>query len=228
MPADVAAPPKPRPIEPHQAMGGHFAARGCQPRRQRAAGSGGGVDREENGVSTVAGESGRRRLRRVRRPVRLVQVLIAVLAVAGATLVTAGPASAAMQCDYQVGLYNVCLSVDGVGDGKYHVHVGIDVHMSLADAQEYLDDDGDPFLAIIRGDDGGGLAEVLSYPTLRGLGASDESGLSADFDATIPGSVLDEDHGDGDEIRAQVRLTDTDTNVVTGEWITAVMVGNWS
>jgi hypothetical protein len=178
-------------------------------------------------VSTVTGERGRRRLARFRRPRRLVQVLIAVLAVAGATLVTAGPASAAMQCDYQVGLYNVCLSVNGVGNGMYNVHVGIDVHMSLADAQEYIDDPDDPLLAIIRGDDGGRIAEVLSYPRLVGLGASEESGLSADFDATIPGSVLDEDPGAGDEIRAQVRLTDTDTNTLTGEWITAVMVGNW-
>jgi hypothetical protein len=159
--------------------------------------------------------------------VRLVQVLIAVLAVGGAMLATAGPASAAMRCDYQEGLYNVCLTVNGVGNGMYNVHVGIDVHMSLADAQEYVDDEGDPLLAMVRGDDGGRLAEILSYPTLRGLGASGESGLSADFDATIPGSVLDEDHGDGDEIHAQVRLTDTDTNVVTGEWVTGVMVGNW-
>jgi hypothetical protein len=156
---------------------------------------------------------------------RLLQLLIAATAVVGAVSLTAGPASAAQTCTGHADS-NLCLAVNGVGNGTFAVHVGIDVHMSLEEAQEYIDDPGDPFVVWIRGDDSGSLAEFLFTVPRTDLGASAESGLSGDFDIVVPGSWLNEDNGT-DEVRAQVFLIDTDTNTTTATFVSNRIVGNW-
>jgi hypothetical protein len=156
---------------------------------------------------------------------RLLQAVIAVAAVLGAVFVTAGPASAVQTCTGRPEA-NLCLAINGRSDGLFAVHVGIDVHMSLEEAQEYVDDAGNPLSASIRGDDSGSVSQFLFSVPLTALGASAESGLSADFDLVVPGSWLNEDSGT-DEIRAVVTLVDTDTNTVTGTFVSNVIVGNW-
>jgi len=157
---------------------------------------------------------------------RLLQLLIAATAVVGAVGLMAGPASAAQTCTGAADS-NLCLAINGLGGNTFAVHVGIDVHMSLEKAQEYIDDPGDPFIVWIRGDDSGSLAEFLFTVPRTALGASAESGLSGDFDITVPGSLLNEDTGQ-DEIRAQVFLIDTDTTHTDATFVSNRIVGNWS
>jgi hypothetical protein len=171
-----------------------------------------------------------------RRLVRLLGVLIAVVGVVGVVGLTAGPAAAAQTCTGRSDS-NLCLAVDALGGGLFRVHVGIDVHMSFAQAQEYIDDPGDPFVVTIVGDDGivscpifcGTVIPVLFQVPLTALGASDESGLSADFDVTVPGSALNEDPpGQEDEIRTFVELWDRDTNRLITRFMSNQLSGNWS
>jgi hypothetical protein len=61
---------------------------------------------------------------------------------------------------------------------------------------------------------------------LTDVGASSESGLSADFDLVVPGSWLNEDNGT-DEVRAFVSLIDTDTNTIRNTFLSNQIVGNW-
>jgi hypothetical protein len=156
---------------------------------------------------------------------RLGQLVIAAMAVPAAVALTAVPASAAQTCTGRTDS-NLCLSIDRRADGNYNVHVGIDVHMPLWQAQEYVDDPGVPFTVWIRGDDGS-PAEYLFRVPITALVATSESGLSADFDTVVSGSALDEDRGGTDEVRAQVTLTDTDTNTTTGVYRSNQIVGNW-
>src|SRR5882724_11275993 len=173
------------------------------------------------------------RSRRARR--RLLRVLIAAVGVLGVVGSTAGPASAAQTCT-GASDSNLCLAVDGLGGGLFRVHVGIDVHMSLADAQEYIDDPGDPFVVTIVADDGivscpifcGTVIPTLFQVPLTALGASSGSGLSGDFDIIVAGSSLDEDPpGQEDEIRAFVELWDRDTNRLIHRFMSNQLSGNW-
>jgi hypothetical protein len=148
--------------------------------------------------------------RRQGRPKRrLFQLLIAAVAVFGAVGLMAAPASAAQTCTG--GTNNLCLSINRLADGRYLVHVGIDVRMSLDAAQEYIDDVGDPFTVTIHGDDDGDLGDSRFTLTQTGLSASADFGLSGDFEKIVPGFFLDEDNGT-DEVRALVKLTDTDVD----------------
>jgi hypothetical protein len=156
---------------------------------------------------------------------RLLQVMIAAAAVFGAVGLTAAPASAEQTCTGRPDS-NLCLAINGLGNGTFAVHVGIDVHMSLEEAQEYVDDAGDPLFASIRGDDSGNVSQFLFSMPLTDVGASSESGLSADFDLVVPGSWLNEDNGT-DEIRAFVSLIDTDTNTIRKTFLSNQIVGNW-
>lgn len=142
---------------------------------------------------------------------RLVRLTVAVAAVAGAIGAMATPASAAQTCTGETAS-NVCLSINQLNDGTYAVHVGIDVHMSLAAAQEYIDDQGDPFQVVVKGDDK--FDDTLFSVPRTALSASSGSGLSGDFDVIVFGFQLDEDHDwwdNHDEVYAWITLTDTDT-----------------
>jgi len=162
--------------------------------------------------------------RRGRARRRVLRALLAVTMVLGAISLTAGTASAAQVCTGARDS-NVCLAINGVGNGQYAVHVGIDDHISGADAQEYIDDAGDPFTVWIRGYDNGPNEFLFRLP-MTDIGASDAFGLSADFDLTVPGAWLNEDSGT-DEIVAVLTLTDTDTNTVTRTFTSPVIIGNW-
>ncbi|MBB3083100.1 hypothetical protein [Geodermatophilus sabuli] len=162
---------------------------------------------------------------------RLLQLPIAATAVLGAVALTAAPASAAQTCKPVTGS-NLCLSINQRADGNFDVHVGIDVHMPLDKAQEYVDDEGDPFTVWIRGEDGKHDENLFSVPMTPGtLVATPESGLSADFDTVVAGRDLDEDRGGRDEIFAQVQLIDTDNGEEDkGEgspFISHQIFGNW-
>jgi hypothetical protein len=142
----------------------------------------------------------------------LLQLPIAATAVLGAVALTAAPASAAQTCTGNPDS-NLCFSINQRADGNFDVHVGIDVHMPLDEAQEYVDDEGDPFTVWIRGEDGDVDQNRFSVPMTDGtLVATPESGLSAEFDRVVDGSYLDANPGGKDEIFAQVQLIDTDTN----------------
>jgi hypothetical protein len=161
---------------------------------------------------------------------RLLQLPIAATAVLGAIALTAAPASAAQTCTGKPDS-NLCFSINQRADGNFDVHVGIDVHMDLGDAQEYVDDVGEPaFTVWIRGYDGKPDRNLFSVPMTDGtLVATPESGLSAEFDRVVEGRDLDEDLGSTDEVLAYVTLTDTDTDVKhpRSPFISNRLTGNW-
>ncbi|WP_086669203.1 hypothetical protein [Lentzea kentuckyensis] len=155
---------------------------------------------------------------------RLPRALLAVAMTLGIVGATAGTAAAVQSCTGATDS-NVCLRIEGVGNGNFAVHVGIDYHISREEAQEYIDDFGDPFTVWIRGQDNGPNEFLFALP-MTAIGASDDFGLSADFDLTVPGAWLNEDNGT-DEIVAVLTLTDTDTNTVTRTFRSPVITGNW-
>src|SRR6266542_84272 len=100
----------------------------------------------------------------------------------GALVALADPASAEMKCTGRPDS-NVCLTITPTWDNRdYYVHVGIDVHMSLATAQRYVDQ-GSPLTAKIMGADPG-ADDFRFFMRVTDLGASADYGLSADFDYT--------------------------------------------
>ena len=159
---------------------------------------------------------------------RILGILIAVTAVFGALALAAGPASAEQRCTGGSDA-NLCLTIEGRSDGLFNVDVGIDIHIPLDAAQEYIDDPGDPVAAVIWGDEGNETHfvadERLGATALVDLGATAEFGLSADFHTVMSGFQLNEDNGQ-DEIRAVVTLTDTDTNTSI-DFVSRRIVGNW-
>ena len=166
---------------------------------------------------------------------RLGMLAVALVGAVSAVGLGTGTASAASSCTIN-SERGVCLAVDGVGGGNFRVHVGVDVHMSLAEAQEYIDDPGDPFVVKIVADDGidscpilcGTVIPTLFFVPMTGLSASAERGLSGSFDITVPGSALNDDPaGEEDEIRAFVELWDRDTNRLTKRYMSNQISGNW-
>lgn len=156
---------------------------------------------------------------------RLLRALLAVAMMLGIVAVTTGTASAVQKCTGATDS-NVCLRIDGLGNNQFAVHVGIDYHISGAEAQEYIDDPGDPFIVWIRGVDNGPNEFLFRVP-MTAISASDECGLCADFDRIVPGSFLNEDNGT-DEVVAELTLRDTDTNTVVRVFYSPVITGNWS
>jgi len=161
------------------------------------------------------------------------------VATVGGVAVGTGIASAGTSSCTSNGERGLCLAIDGVGGGRFSVHVGVDVHMSVADAQEYIDDPGDPFDVIIVGDDGSGsdphrvtpgdpFLPILFRIPMTYASAGSPRGLSASFDAIVPGRALDEDPaGQEDEIRAYLQLWDRDTNRITNVFLTNQLSGRW-
>jgi hypothetical protein len=127
----------------------------------------------------------------------------------GAVVMMASPASAEMRCTGRPES-NVCLSIEPTPDGRdYYVHVGIDIHMSLAEAQRYVGQ-GSPLTAKIMGSDTFS-DDFRFFMRVTDLGASADSGLSADFDYVASQSQMNEDDSifdDVDEIYATIDLYD--------------------
>jgi hypothetical protein len=143
--------------------------------------------------------------RRVRRT-----VLAMALAVV-ATIATAGAAAAGrlhqQTCTGERGRWTVCLYITDDPQSPYShhykVHVGIDVNMSQGDAQDIIDGGGAPYARLYG-------ADPFFDDNLQGVTRSAvwtwEGGLSAEFDRSISGGVLDEDPEGGDEVFALVSM----------------------
>ena len=103
--------------------------------------------------------------------------------------------------------HNACLWITETwpGSGFYEVHIGIDVYMNPAQAQDIVARGGG-FYAKVMGDDPS-YDDLLFYLDRLSQDVAPH-GLSAEFHTSrIPGSWLDED-GDGrDEVYATVVLT---------------------
>ncbi|MDP9866794.1 MULTISPECIES: hypothetical protein [Streptosporangium] len=145
---------------------------------------------------------------------RLLRVLGAVMVPAVAIVALAVPASADQQCrSFSSGV--VCLTINRLSDGQYAVDLGIDVHMSRQDAQAIIDAPGDPFTAKVVGADTFFDNDLFGVPMV-GIGATDESGLSADFHRVVLPSSLNEDDSPGDrvdEVFGRIRFVDPRTNL---------------
>jgi hypothetical protein len=144
--------------------------------------------------------------RRVRRTVLAMGLVVA------ASIATAGAASASGRlneqiCNGQSGRYTICLYITDDPQSPYShsfmVHVGIDVNMSQQDAQNIIDGGGD-ITARMWGSD------TVFDDNLQGVTRSWvsawEGGLSAEFDRSMSGGVLDEDPEGEDEVYALVSL----------------------
>ena len=131
----------------------------------------------------------------------------------GALAATAGPAAADQQCTGRPEV-NVCIDIFPVFDGRsYRVHVGIDVHMSQAAAQAYVNQ-GRPFTVTMMGSDPADDDTLFNVP-MSVIVADAESGLAADFDVAVAQFSLDEDDSifdDVDEVYARIVLRDARTN----------------
>jgi hypothetical protein len=163
-------------------------------------------------------------------------LIVTLLGTVSAVGLGSGTASAAHSCAINAER-GLCLEVNAVGDGNYTVHVGVDVHMPIAEAQEYIDDPGDPFVVTIVADDGidscpifcGTVVPNLFRVPVTHLSATSQRGLSGSFDITVPGSALNEDPaGQEDEIRAVVELWDRDTNRLIERYMSNQLSGNWA
>jgi hypothetical protein len=173
--------------------------------------------------------------RRPRRRRWLGMLTVALVGIGTAVGLVAGTASAAGTCTINRER-SICLDVNGVGNGNFTVHVGVLVPMSAVDAQEYIDDPGNPIVVTIVADDGivtscplvcGVVIPTLFQVPVTAMEASDE-GLSAFFDVTVSGNALNEDPpGQEDEIRAIVELWDRDTNTKVNSWLSNQLSGNW-
>jgi hypothetical protein len=78
------------------------------------------------------------------------RLLIAATTVFGTIGLTAEPAFAAQTCPVAPDSI-VCSAINQIDNGLFAVHVGIDVRMSLAEAQEYVDDPGDTTATFVSG-----------------------------------------------------------------------------
>jgi hypothetical protein len=129
-------------------------------------------------------------------------------------LATAGAASASGRlneqiCRGQSGRYTICLYITDDQQSPYShffkVHVGIDVNMSQQDAQNIIDGGGS-ITARMYGSDS--IFDDNLQGVTRSWWSAWEGGLSAEFDRSICGGVLDEDPEGVDEVYALVSLYD--------------------
>lgn len=144
----------------------------------------------------------------------LARMVGAMALVVTTALATAGAASASGRlneqiCHYEAGRYNICLYITDDPQSPFShffmVHVGIDVTMSQADAQNIIDGGGG-ITARMYGSDSI-FDDNLQGVTRTSMSAW-EGGLSANFDRSICGGVLDEDPEGEDEVYALASLYD--------------------
>lgn len=144
---------------------------------------------------------------------RLLKALSMAMASALGIVLMAVPASAEQRCTGNTSS-NVCLTITPLGNRTYRVQIGIDYRIGLQAAQAIINAPGDPFTAVIKGDDELPDLTLFGVP-LTGLGATASAGLSADFERVVPGSWLDEDQLPGwgdDDVYGQIKFVDPRTN----------------
>ncbi|MGI5507288.1 hypothetical protein [Lentzea sp. CA-135723] len=133
------------------------------------------------------------------------------LAALGIMTVTAGAAEAKQTCSTGTN-HTICFTITKVGSDTYDVSVGLDARMSRADAQNIIDQPGDPVDAWAMGADWFDNAEFrIPVSWVRAT----DNGLSAQFYIQVPYNALDEDSDGGDELYARARLFDTRTSTKT-------------
>jgi len=141
-----------------------------------------------------------------------------------------GPAQAAttdLACNYDFSTFDACLNITPVGLNQWNVHVGLDAVMSQRNAQEIIDN-GAVFRATLYGDDGGGRRQFLTSLTLMpGWPAAGPEGLGAELSANVPGSILDEDKNDEDEIFAEISYFDFHKDKVV-KYVTGTVHGEFA
>jgi hypothetical protein len=97
----------------------------------------------------------------------------------------------------------ICLGIWDMGNNTYAVHVGIDVSMTQAQAQQYVDQPGQALTASLMGDDVFDNA-LFAIPQTYEVAGGD--GLSAEFDILVGSGSLNEDWDGQDELYAKVKL----------------------
>jgi hypothetical protein len=151
----------------------------------------------------------------------MARALGALAVVAVALGYMAGSASAGpQQCNGTPGSRaNICLHIPSTGNGNfYNVHVGVEVHMSRADAQALINQPGDPFTVRLMGSDSGSGDDFLGFVPMTAIGASDDFGLNANFDQFTDRFHLNEDDSifnDIDEVYVEIRMVDRDRGTST-------------
>lgn len=130
--------------------------------------------------------------------------LVMLLVMIGTITVTATAASADTRCGSRDSnsQYNICFGIDHVGGDRWAVYVGIDIDMSLSRAQNIANNRA--IDAWVMGDDP--LWDNAEFNVPLTSVTAGPSGLSAEFEAVVPESALDEDAGGEDELYARVRL----------------------
>jgi hypothetical protein len=108
-----------------------------------------------------------------------------------------------------------CLYIARNLNGTYYVEVGIDVPMSVQDAQAIIDQPGEPFVVTMVGSDPLADNNLFNVPRYA-LDATAEDGLRGRFSRDqIPRSLLNEDNSivdQMDEVFARIVLTDLRNN----------------
>jgi hypothetical protein len=145
------------------------------------------------------------------RVVRRAGLAIAALATLFGVLVAApSPASAyptgPMTCNYQVNVYNACISINLAGD--WQVHVGLDVTMPQQYGQEIINC-GNPFSASLYGTSSGYRTWLPVSPGWPGAGAG---GIGVEFDKSVDWRVLNERSGT-DHVYVRISLYDCHTGL---------------
>ena len=140
---------------------------------------------------------------------------IGLTAVASAVGLMAAPALAAPnRCTSPDNVVR-CLYIERNPNGTYYVEIGIDVPMSVQDAQAIIDQPGDPFLVTMVGSDPLADNNLFTVPPYA-LDATAADGLRGRFSRDqIPRSWLNEDNSifdQTDEVFARIVLTDLRNN----------------
>ena len=162
------------------------------------------------------------------RPLR---ALAAALAIVAASLAAAAPQASAglMECNYEVGTYNACLSTEAFHFGWFDARVGIDVYLPEQWGREIVAC-GARFKASLRGDDGKGTNDqvIRQLSLVPGWPVASSAGIAAEFiGPDLQGSDLDEDKGsDTDEPYARISYYDCHTGL-TREFVSGVLKGRW-
>jgi hypothetical protein len=145
----------------------------------------------------------------------LLAVGAAVVFSMAAAVPAAMPATAAglgeQSCTPLAGPGNLCILASRGAADQVLVHIGIDLAMSQATAQQIIDLPGEEFTVVLFGADTppGNPDDTLAVVPMSWDSAW-SGGLSAEFDVFVDRSVLDEDSGQ-DEVYAVVVLRGTTT-----------------
>jgi len=136
---------------------------------------------------------------------RLLSTLVtAMTSIAALMLFAATPASADYLCN---GGASVSLQISP--PYTYDVYLGIDIPMSQPEAQAIINAPGEPFSAVMFGEDPSSNDYLFSMPASPPIAWS--GGLSSEFSVTVDDSDLDEDDSwfdDRDEVFAEIQLYD--------------------